>query len=95
MSKRKFGKAPIESLIGIHQIGVSDTRRTKIFAVFSKRTEGDEFGIIKWYGPWRKYIFETSKANFFDSDCLRMIADFCDEQTELQKTLKPGEGWSG
>ena len=37
---------------------------------------GQPFGIIKWYGGWRKYVCYIEKDSFLDSDCMRLIADF-------------------
>ena len=42
-------------------------------------------GCVRWYGGWRKYVFETFNANdFFDWECLRMIAEFCEQETLKQ-----------
>lgn len=93
----RFGKAKIESLVSIEQIGLSTSGRTKIFGVYSKKDierglDGD-IGIIKWHGPWRKYVYETGES-FYDVDCLRYIADFIEKEMEVQKTLGKDERWA-
>lgn len=40
-------------------------------------------GEVKWYGGWRKYVFYTDEG-FYDWDCLRMIAEFCEFETKKQ-----------
>ncbi len=42
---------------------------------------GAYLGSVKWNGGWRKYTFSSSDNTFFDADCLREIADFCETET--------------
>lgn len=44
-------------------------------------------GEVKWYGPWRKYCFFANRelALVFDKDCLRDIAQFCEDETNYHK----------
>lgn len=71
--------------------------RTRVWNVINKRFD-ETIGQIKWYGGWRKYVFfikirsefvmsvdpeqRTADFVFFDSDCMRMIADFCESKTK-------------
>jgi len=42
-------------------------------------------GIVKWYGSWRKYCFLPCEQTIFEWDCLREIADFCQQETKKYK----------
>jgi hypothetical protein len=62
----------------------SPGRKTKIFTIRS--LDGNSFlGLVKWYGAWRKYCFFPSEKTVYEWDCLRDIADFCQEQTKEYK----------
>lgn len=59
-------------------------RKTKIWCVYNKQTM-EICGYVKWYGGWRKYIFETmDKKRFYDSDLLRYLGQFCEIKTDEQ-----------
>lgn len=45
-------------------------------------------GVVKWYGPWRKYTFQPYSSTVFEQDCLRDIADFCEKVTREHKGLE-------
>lgn len=55
-------------------------RKTDTWYVKLKAT-GEVVGTIKWYGGWRKYAFFDVDGNYYDSDFMRLIADFCDNAT--------------
>ena len=38
-------------------------------------------GTIKFYGAWRKFVFEPSEAVIFDADCLYDIVFFLNDKT--------------
>ena len=61
--------------------------KTKQWYVYS--TSNFLLGTIKWHGPWRKYCYLTSDSGtlVFDHNCLRDIADFCEEQSKLHYQL--------
>lgn len=42
-------------------------------------------GIIKWYGPWRKYAFFPETNTIYEEDCLRQIAQFVVNETTLHR----------
>lgn len=73
--------------------GSSTSGKTKIWSVTSKDDESDFLGWIKWYGAWRCYGFYPYMAIcsdlelVFEKQCLRDIADFCEEQTNLHKEV--------
>ena len=42
----------------------------------------NHIGMVKWYGPWRKYCFFPEAYTVFEKVCLREIADFCEQKTK-------------
>ena len=64
-----------------HRPRPSASGKTKIWDVLSY--EDWELGEVKWHSRWRRYAFypDRSDQTFFEQDCLRKIADFCEEQT--------------
>lgn len=42
---------------------------------------GRQIGVVKWYGPWRKYCFFPMAEAVYEQVCLRDIANFCEEET--------------
>lgn len=57
-------------------------KKTKIWCVYNKTTS-DLCGHIKWYGGWRKYIYETiDRERIYDSDLLRYLSEFCENKTK-------------
>jgi len=43
--------------------------KTKVIGVWSKNN-ANRLGIIKWYGPWRQYVFFPEKDTLFSVGCL-------------------------
>lgn len=61
--------------------------KTKYWRVVA--TKGNTFlGGIKWWGGWRRYCFFPEQATIFEQDCLRDIANFCDEQTRAHRAKR-------
>jgi hypothetical protein len=60
--------------------------KTKIWNVRSK-DDSCLLGIVKWYGPWRKYSFFPNQnlSLVFEETCLTDIATFIKEETKLHK----------
>ena len=42
-------------------------------------------GSIIWYGPFGKYSFQPTENSIYECDCLRDIAQFCEDQTAARK----------
>jgi len=62
--------------------------KTKVFEVRNKLS-GTTLGYVKWYGPWRKYIFQTELLILiFDSGCLADLKSFIDELMAERKENK-------
>jgi hypothetical protein len=68
-------------------------RKTVIWRVISTSDIGVLLGDIRWYGRWRRYCFfpNNDLALVFEQDCLRDIAQFCEDQTKLHRQ-KPKAG---
>lgn len=69
---------------------IEGTGKTKCFNV---RTL-DRFvllGRISFYSRWREYAFFPYTGTLYEADCLRDIAQFCEDQTKLwRKALNTG-----
>lgn len=78
----------VSPYIDIVEVGTSVSGLTKVFEVRNKRDpEHDIPGIIKWNGGWRKYVYHSGEA-FYDAQCLRQIANFCEDQTTIHRESK-------
>lgn len=65
----------------IEHFGFSESGKTSFFQVLTKdRTT--RLGMVSWYAPWRKYVFESSGGMVYDANCLREIADFTERTTK-------------
>lgn len=73
-------KSRVEKYISFREI--SPLPKTKRWEVWLKELE--VIGIIKWRGNWRKYAVELYGAAYYDWDCLRFMADFCERETLKQ-----------
>lgn len=63
--------------------------KTNKWIVVSKEADsGIHLGIIKWYGPWRKYSFFPNEMTVFEQDCLRDIAYFIELKTKEHREKK-------
>lgn len=67
--------------------GYSKSGKTAVVEVVNV-TSGVRLGFINWYGPWRQYCFNPNSATIFNMQCLREIADICDNLTRNQR-----KGW--
>jgi len=58
-------------------------RTTSQWQVLPKNAalDSEPLGMVRWYGPWRKYSFFAKDA-VFDCNCLREIADFCEARSK-------------
>ena len=46
-------------------------------------------GTVQWFPRWRTYAFFPASNTTFEKACLRLLADFCEDQTKLhRKKLK-------
>lgn len=81
----------IKKYIQIELRGTSPTGKTQRWRVHNFE-HNTVIGWIKWYGAFKKYVFyaETQDMDWvlFDSDCLRMIADFLDNVNKVHRAQK-------
>lgn len=61
--------------------------KTVVVEVISKR-DNLRLGIIKWYGPWRKYWFEPEKETGFETQCLLEIAGYIEGLMQARKIAR-------
>lgn len=59
-------------------------RVTRIIEVISVRG-GDLLGTIRWYGPWRQYVFRPEPACVFNVGCLTTIITNVQVMNDLRK----------
>lgn len=71
----------VKKWVTFTEIGASKSGITKVWAVTGKNGPDDGIGIVRWHGAWRKYVYESDQA-FYDWDCLRLIAQFCEDETK-------------
>lgn len=84
--------------IHFEQTGISPTGKTKIWAVLTSDGEDTLLGHIKYYGAWHQYSFYTDSPFtdlVFEKQCLRDIANFCEEQSKLQRSNSLSESRKG
>ena len=62
------------------EVAARPGRKTKHWTV-SRGDGAFALGVIKWYAHWRRYVFEPLAAMVFDPQCLRELADFCQQMT--------------
>jgi len=73
--------------------GTTPSEKTKYFAVMMKggpHGYDESLGVIKWHGPWRKYVFDPHVMTIYEQDCLRDIAAFLDELMQGRKKIGAG-----
>lgn len=63
-------------------------RKTDIWAVEREDTPGRPLGFIKWHGAWRKYCFFPEQGTLYDPNCLRQIADLCEDETMMRSSYR-------
>ena len=49
--------------------------KTAVYNILSTH-HGAKLGQIKWYGPWRQYVFESEPLTIFNRDCMLAICGF-------------------
>ncbi len=61
----------------------SKSGKTRIWSVLADAHIESPYslGDIKWESAWRRYAFHPARGTFYEWDCQRKIADFCEEQT--------------
>jgi len=63
--------------------------KTDVWHVWSLRQPlPAHLGVVKWYGPWRRYAFYPDGSTVFEQDCLRDLAEFVEAETVKQRKGK-------
>ena len=76
--------AKLKKWIDFGEPELSSSGKTKIWTVESSH-DGFDIGFIQWHGRWRGYAFFPDPDTIYEQQCLRTIADFCEEQTRLTR----------
>lgn len=66
--------AESEYMVFVRDLEWEKNHKTQFWTIKSRRS-GDLLGDIKWYGPWRQYVFEPYDA-IFNTGCLADIYKF-------------------
>lgn len=61
--------------------------KTKKYSIINK-DYGGIIGVIKWYGPWRKYSFFPAPNCIFETQCLKDITSFIEKLMNDRKLEK-------
>lgn len=90
MNRQRMGHKPVSEFIKFIPMGWSPSGKTQIWHVVNlMRPESpDQVGVVSWSGAWRKYVYHSPEASFYDHDCLRLIADFIETQTLEHRARK-------
>lgn len=69
-----------------------DTGKTKVWEVITKpdplKHPPTVLGYVKWFGRWRCYSFYPESDMIFEKQCLRDLANFCEERTGEHRKVK-------
>lgn len=57
--------------------GTSDSGKTKRIDVMA--LDGATLALIRWYGPWRRYVVYPQTGTLFDASCLRELTQYLDK----------------
>jgi hypothetical protein len=60
---------------------VDDSGKTCIWNVCPTIGNAAALGQVRWYGPWRRYVFYPNANTLYDYACLQDIAEFCHTNT--------------
>ena len=81
--------------ITLTHCGRSPSGKTEVWGVVAKES-GAALGRVSWYAVWRRYVFHPLPGTLYEQDCLRTIADFCEEETRKhrEKASQPSQSRS-
>ena len=68
---------------------LAEKPKTYIIGITTKY--GDLLGRLKWYGPWRQYIFESNPECIFNAGCLTDVIKLTEVVNKLQKVKRDDE----
>jgi len=64
----------------IEFVRVEEKPKTSVWSCRNRKS-GDELGIVRWHGPWRRYCYFPSVQAVYSEGCLTDIADFLASHT--------------
>jgi len=64
--------------------------RTKVWWVVQRQSDF-QLGWIGWWGTWRRYSFFPKPDTVYEVDCLRDLANFCEQQTKAHREMRKAE----
>jgi hypothetical protein len=67
--------------------GATTPPKTQTFSVYSIGRRGAFLGVIKWYGPWRQYVFYPHASTLFNAGCLRELEYELGDLNTLHRAL--------
>lgn len=79
-----------KQLVRFERLEQAKGRVTHKWVVHSVMSD-DYLGQVEWFSPWRRYVFGPASATLYDAKCLRAIADFCEKETKVHKSLRAAE----
>lgn len=68
--------------------------KTEIWQVHSN-SSNVILGMIRWYSPWRQYVFEPSDGTIFNIDCMNEISQQVASLTKQHRALLQEKRRSG
>lgn len=79
------------------RVGTSPSGKTNIWLIWPRKDKpGDspdehafvELGRVRWTTTWRCYAFYPEPGSWYEADCLRALAAFCETKTRKHKRRK-------
>ena len=58
---------------------------TKSWDVCPKASIDTPLGQIRWYAPWRRYVYYPKSETLYDAACLRDITEFLEREMRERK----------
>lgn len=68
--------------------------KTRSWAIYTAGDQGTILGEVRWYSAWRRYAFYPHQNTVYERDCLRALADFCDDKTRAHSEERRARGAS-
>lgn len=65
------------------QLPQPEKRKTHRYEIVNR--SGDELGRVRWYGPWRQYVFHPEIETLFNYQCMIDLAALLKALNKLQR----------
>ena len=63
-------------------------KKPKTYVIGIETKYSDVLGALKWYGPWRQYVFKSEPDCIFNVGCMNDIIKLTDTVNKLQKVKR-------